>query len=175
MAKQWGCGMRMAAAMIAIIIGTAVAPVVAAADPMVVPLDQATVLRLSKPAERVIVGNPAIADVIVDSPRLISIFGKMPGETNLIILGAQEQTLLSRPLIVTNAPDHVVAVHVPGKDGPTSRIYSCGDGHCLRVRSPDNSPASPGAGAPAAGPNAGGEANGAAKPDAAGNPGNPAP
>ncbi len=167
--------MRTLALAVFIVAAAMAGPAGAASDPMVISLDQATVLHLSKPAARVIVGNPAIADVNVDSPKLISIFGKMAGETNLIVLGHDDQTLLSRPLVVTNAPDHVVAVHVPGKDGPTSRVYSCADGHCLRVRSPDNSNSTASAGAPAPGSNGGGEPNGAAKPDAMANPGNPVP
>lgn len=164
--------MRGMTVVMAIVLGMVAASEAKASDPMIISLDQATMLRLSKPAERVIVGNPAIADVVVDSPQLISIFGKMPGETNLIILGAKDQTLLSRPLIVINAPDHIVAVHIPGKDGPTSRVYSCADGHCVQVRSPDNTAASSGASASAPGPSAGSEPNGAAKPV---NPSTPVP
>jgi Flp pilus assembly secretin CpaC len=160
--------------MVAIVIGTIAPRVAAGADPMVVYLDQATVLRLSKPALRVIVGNPAIADVNVDSPQLLSVFGKAAGETNLIVMGAKDQTILSRSLIVINEPDHVVAVHVPGKDGPTSRVYSCIDGRCLRVRSPDDAAAS-GGGAAAAPAMAAGDQSGGAKPGPANNPGTPAP
>ncbi len=46
---------------------------------------------------RVIVGNPAIADVNVDSPKLISIFGKSVGETNFDRLGAADQTPVVAP------------------------------------------------------------------------------
>jgi Flp pilus assembly secretin CpaC len=138
---------------------------------MVIYLDHATLLRLSKPALRVIVGNPSIADVNVDSPQLITVFGKMAGETNLIILGDNDQTLLSRPLIVINAQDHAVAVHVPGKDGPISRVYSCIDGHCLRIRSPSDAATS----ANVAAPRPMSEQNGAVKTDGAANSGNPTP
>jgi hypothetical protein len=94
---------------------------------MTVALDHAELIRLPAAAERVIVGNPALADVTVDSPRLLSIFGKAPGETNLIVLGAHEQILLSRALVVGRGG---VAVHVPGKDGPAERNYACAAGHC---------------------------------------------
>jgi Flp pilus assembly secretin CpaC len=173
-AKKWWFGVRTVAAAMPIVIGMIALPEASASDSMIITLDQATVLRLSTPAERVIVGNPAIADVTVDSPKLVSIFGKMAGETNLIILGARDQTLLSRPLVVINAPDHVVAVHVPGKDGPTSRVYTCAAGHCLRVRSPEDN-AVTGANASASQPTAAGDQTGAAKPDVTGGPGNPVP
>jgi len=99
-------------------------------EAMIVGIDHAEVIRLPASAARVIVGNPALADVTVDSPRLLSVFGKTPGETNLIVLGAHEQVLLSRALVVGRAG---ISVHVPGKDGPTERSYACADGRCQLV------------------------------------------
>ncbi len=145
MVKNWGKGVRKGAATVGMVIAMTMPAEAVEADPMVVFVDHATVLRLAKPAMRVIVGNPAIADVNVDSPKLISIFGKSVGETNLIVLGAADQTLLSRPVIVTGQPDHAVAVHAPGKDGPTSRLYSCVDGRCSQLRSAEGAGALAGA------------------------------
>jgi len=113
----------------------------AESEPMVVRLDHAELLRLPSAAEKVIVGNPSLADVTVDSPKLISVFGKLAGETNLIVLGAGDQTLVSRPLIVTRGNEHAVAVHVPGKDGPSERLYQCAEGRCQRVRPSETPPA----------------------------------
>jgi hypothetical protein len=124
--------------------------VAAADEPIVIPLDHAEILRLAAPARRVIVGNPALADVTVDSPTLLSLFGKIAGETNLIVLDARDRTLLSRPLIVTRATDRAVAVHVPGKDGPTERLYSCGDSHCQRLKPVEDAPPAAVAAPPAA-------------------------
>jgi pilus assembly protein CpaC len=96
-------------------------------------IDRAEVIHLPAAAERVIVGNPALADVTVDSPRLISVFGRAPGETNLIVLGAHDQLLLSRALVVSRGS---VAVHVPGKDGPAERDYACSGGRCRLLPAP---------------------------------------
>jgi hypothetical protein len=117
--------------------------------PMVVAVDHAELLRLPAAAEKVIVGNPALADVTVDSPKLISVFGKQAGETNLIVLGAKDQMLVSRPLIVIRGADHAVAVHVPGRDGPSERLYECAEGRCQRVKASDDKG---GGAAPAASP-----------------------
>jgi Flp pilus assembly secretin CpaC len=160
MSRKFRTGVHAVVAAFVIAIGAFGPAVAAESAPMVVFLDHATLLRLNNAAERVVVGNPSIADVNVDSPKLISIFGKTAGETNLIILGAKDQTLLSRTIVVIDAPDHVVAVHVPGKDGPTSRVYSCTDEHCLRVRSPDNSAAAPAGNAQAPSPGGGGKSDG---------------
>jgi Flp pilus assembly secretin CpaC len=143
MKKKRECYGRSMAAAIAILIGIGVIPAKAGTDAMVIFLAHATLLHLSQPAERVIVGNPSIADVTVDSPKLVSVFGKTPGETNLIVLGAKDQTLLSRTIVVINAPNHAVSVHVPGKDGPTSRVYSCADGRCQHVRALDDGNTAP--------------------------------
>ncbi len=133
--------MVRSAAFLALALGAAVClgDVARAADasPMVVIYDKAQMLRLAKPARRVIVGNPAIADVSLETPTLMYIFGKTPGETNLIALGDDERPILYRSLVVTTEPSRGVAVHVPSGDGPTVRAYSCVVGRCLRVPSPE--------------------------------------
>jgi hypothetical protein len=115
--------------------------------PLVLTLDKAQVLHLSAPARRVILANPAIADVTLETPTLLYVFAKAPGETSLVVLGDDNRTLFSRPVVVTSQSDRAVSVHVPGTDGPTDRSYSCVENRCLRVPSPD---AVQGAGAPAA-------------------------
>jgi hypothetical protein len=112
----------------------------AEADPLVVTLDKPYVMRLVKPARRVIVGNPAIADVTLESPTLIYVFGKTPGETGLIVLGEGDRTVLSRPVVVTTNAERTVSVHLPGTDGPTGRDYSCLPDRCLRIASPEIGP-----------------------------------
>ncbi len=142
------------AAVLAIALSAAVClgDAVRAADGplMVVIYDKARVIHLAKPVRRLIVGNPGIADVSLESPRLLYIFGKAPGETNLIALDDNDRPLLSLSLVVTTGSDRHVAVHVPGADGPVTRDYSCVGNRCLRVPSPEANAA--GGGAPAASP-----------------------
>jgi hypothetical protein len=132
---------------LALLLGATTAKA-AESDPMVVFLDHAELLRLTVAATRVIIGNPALAEVTVESPRLVSIFGKSAGETNLIILDGQDHALVARPLRITQGSNGAVAVHVPGRDGPAERLYSCVDGRCLRVRSGDDNGKSPTAAPP---------------------------
>jgi len=107
--------------------------------PLSLTVDKAQVLHLSTPAQRVIVANPAIADVTVEKPTLITLFGKAAGETSLLVLGADDQEIINRSIVVTGAGDHSVTVHTPGGQGPVSREYSCIDQRCSKVGGSDGS------------------------------------
>lgn len=76
-------------------------PAIAASSDIVdVLIDQATLVRLDRPAAEVIVGNPSIADVSVQSGKLLVVTGKSFGETNLIVMDADGKVVASRRLIV---------------------------------------------------------------------------
>lgn len=53
-----------------------------------VSLDQAKPLTLKEPAAGVVIGNPSIAGVTLQSDKLLFITGRAYGSTNLIIVGA---------------------------------------------------------------------------------------
>ncbi len=72
----------------------------ALADSFQVPLDHARVLRLSRPATAVIVGNAAIADAAIHDGRTLFITGKTLGATNFIALDSEGRTIVSRDLTV---------------------------------------------------------------------------
>lgn len=67
---------------------------------IVVIVDQASLLRLERPAAEIVVGNPSIADVAVQSGKVLIVTGKSFGETNLIVLDAEGKAVISRRLIV---------------------------------------------------------------------------
>lgn len=64
----------------------------ALASNMTVTLGKSTLLRLPTAVSRMSVGNPAVADVILISPREIYILGKTVGATNVILWTAGGQT-----------------------------------------------------------------------------------
>jgi hypothetical protein len=87
-------------AVVAALLAIAVHPA-AAADPVVdVLIDQATLVRLERPAAEIVVGNPSIADVSVQSGKVLVITGKSFGETNLIVVDADGKLIVNRRLIV---------------------------------------------------------------------------
>lgn len=55
------------------------------APPMQLIIGKSTILRLPAPAERISLGNPAIADVTLINPREIYLLGKDIGSTNMIV------------------------------------------------------------------------------------------
>ncbi|MBA4208498.1 MAG: hypothetical protein C0454_03125 [Parvibaculum sp.] len=66
-----------------------------------VPMNETRPLQLSKPAATVMVGNPAIADVAIESTQLLYVMGRNYGTTNLIALDAEGKTILDMKLSVT--------------------------------------------------------------------------
>jgi Flp pilus assembly secretin CpaC len=90
-------------------VGTQVA---AAADhePISVVIDRAKVMRISRPADIVIIGNPAIADATIQDNRTLIITGRAFGTTNLIVLDASGEAIADEVLTVTGTNDGIVTV-----------------------------------------------------------------
>jgi len=70
------------------LLGSAVAPLasLAADAPINVNVNMARILRINASAATVIVGNPGIADVLIQDPQTLVLTGKSYGQTNLIVL-----------------------------------------------------------------------------------------
>ena len=75
-------------------------PAMAASNTVQVLVDQATLVRLDRPAAEIVVGNPSIADVSVQSGKVLVVTGKSFGETNLIVMDADGKVMANRQLIV---------------------------------------------------------------------------
>jgi hypothetical protein len=74
-------------------------------------IDEARLLRLDQDAAQVIVGNPSIADVAVQSARLLVVTGKSYGATNLIVLDAEGREILSTRLGVAPNDSRLIIVY----------------------------------------------------------------
>ena len=83
----------------------------AAAEPISVKIDQATVVTISKPASTVIVGNPAIADATILDNETLIITGHGYGTTNLFVLDADGRRITNQLVTVTEASEQRVNVH----------------------------------------------------------------
>ena len=73
--------------------------------------DQATMLRLERSAAEIVVGNPSIADVAVQSSKILVLTGKSFGETNLIVLDAEGKVIINRRIVVREPRDGYVTVY----------------------------------------------------------------
>ncbi|EJW10943.1 putative secretin RcpA/CpaC, associated with Flp pilus assembly [Rhodovulum sp. PH10] len=92
----------------------------AAADPLVVVLDQARLLRLPENVATIVVGNPLIADVSVQTGGMMVITGKGYGLTNLVALDRAGKVLMDEAVQVEGPPDAVVVYR-----GVNRESYSC--------------------------------------------------
>lgn len=87
-----------------------------------VELNKTEIVRLPSAAASVIIGNPKIADVTVQSSDLLFVVGRGYGETNLIILDANGNTMMDADLQVVNTlPNHGVRLY----NGKNRETYSC--------------------------------------------------
>ena len=95
--------------------GLAAAPLMAAlpalADPIQVIVDQAKVMHVSRPADIVIIGNPAIADATIQDNQTLIITGHSYGTTNLIVLDANGQSIADELVTVGAQNDDIVTVY----------------------------------------------------------------
>ena len=86
-------------------------PALAASRDVEVLIDQATMLRLERPAAEIVVGNPSIADVSVQSGKVLVLTGKSFGETNLIVLDAEGKVIINRRVVVQEPRTGFVTVY----------------------------------------------------------------
>jgi len=168
-----GRRLRIALARLCLVGAIAATPgLAAAAELLTVAENTSRLLRLGGPAETVLLADPAVADVVVESPTLIFVLGRAAGETNLILLDADHQVIADYDLIVVPQEIRHVRVH-RNTDG--RETLSC-DPACTRT-SLTGPP--PGSGAPAgeetAAPGAEQVAASAPAEPEAGNQQNPAP
>lgn len=114
-------------------------------EPISVPLGGATLVQLGGAARSVVVGNPAIADITIDSARTITVFGKFTGGTTLAVLDAGGRVLLERAILVTAGGANSVTIRYgTGKTwvpGGTTAIVDCAADSCAPANAlPPDSP-----------------------------------
>ena len=110
----------IAAAAIAAVSALAAVPA-QAADDLIVKYDQSQLLRLPKPAAEIIVGNPSIADVAIQSGNLLVVTGKTFGITNIIALDADRNVIQDQRVLVKRDEGKVVNL----LRGTERQSYNC--------------------------------------------------
>lgn len=104
-----------------------------AAEAIIVPVHKVKIVKLDRDASVVLVANPTIADVAVESERLIFLFGLEPGETSLTILDADGEEILVAPVVVVPLVERQVTVNRASSN--EEAIYSCAP-RCAAVATP---------------------------------------
>jgi len=99
-------------AFLSFVVACAFAPLSVKAEAINVVLDRATVLRLPEKVATIVIGNPSIADGSLQTGGLLVVTGKGYGNTNLLALDRQGDTLA----------EYIVNVSAP-KDDSKMTIY----------------------------------------------------
>jgi Flp pilus assembly secretin CpaC len=93
----------------------------AAAEPIVVLLDQARVIKIPERAATVVIGDPLIADLSIQPGGIAVITGKGYGATNVIVMDPVGAVLMETSIAVKGPPDPIVVVY----RGVNRNTYSC--------------------------------------------------
>jgi hypothetical protein len=96
-------------------------PVNSIREPVTVPVDQAKLLKLPERTSTLIVGNPLIADAVVQPGGTMVVTAKSYGMTNLVALDRSGATLSEYPIQVIGPGDAIVVVY----RGVERESYSC--------------------------------------------------
>jgi hypothetical protein len=111
-------------------------PAAAQQPDLIVKFDQSQLLRLPRPAAEIIIGNPAVADVSIQTGNLLVITGKSFGITNIIALDAERQVIQDQRVMVRR--DEVSTVNV--YKAANRQTYNCAP-QCNQSIMPGDDPA----------------------------------
>jgi Flp pilus assembly secretin CpaC len=92
-----------------------------ATDMVEVTIDFAKVVKLSRPAETIVIGNPGIADASVEDESTIVLTGKAAGVTNMIVLDKAGEEVLHTTVRVASDVRQLTTVFKAGD----RQTFSC--------------------------------------------------
>jgi Flp pilus assembly secretin CpaC len=75
-----------------------------------VAVDEARVVRINRPPTSVIIGNPLIADALIEENGVIVLLGRNYGTTNLIALGGQGEEIAVYDIVVRTSGRNAVSL-----------------------------------------------------------------
>lgn len=111
----------MAILLLLAVAGLTPAPKAAQAGDLIVYYDQSQLLRLPRPVQEVIIGNPSIADVTVQGGNMLVVTGKTFGMTNIIALDAERNIIQDQRVLVERDERRIINVH----KGASRQSFSC--------------------------------------------------
>jgi Flp pilus assembly secretin CpaC len=117
--------MRVRSAFCALAAGMLMWPIAATAEPTAntisVNVDQARLVKLPARVATIVVGNPLIADVALQSGGVLVVTGKGYGATNFIAMDRAGEVLVDRQIQVEGPTDQLITVY----RGVDRESYSC--------------------------------------------------
>jgi Flp pilus assembly secretin CpaC len=106
---------------IGILLWPAVAVAEPTADTISVNVDQAKLVKIPTRVSTIVVGNPLIADVTLQTGGIIVVTGKGYGATNFVAMDRSGEVLVDRVIQVEGPTDQVVTIY----RGVERESYSC--------------------------------------------------
>lgn len=85
----------------AIAAGAVLAALPAQAEAIQVLMNQAKIVKLARPADTIVIGNPQIADASVQDASTVVLTGKGFGVTNLVILDREGAPIVDEQIVVS--------------------------------------------------------------------------
>lgn len=98
MARRWMNGIGSAALLAC---AAAFAAPAGANEGIMVMMNQAKIVKLARPADTIVIGNPAIADASVQDASTIVLTGKGFGVTNLVVLDQDGNPIVDEQIVVS--------------------------------------------------------------------------
>ncbi len=96
-------------ACVLVVIGSA--PAMAETGGITVTMNQAKIVKLSRDADTIVLGNPLIADAAVKDPRTIVITGKGFGVTNFVVLDSKGDPIVDEQVVVSRSVAETIRVY----------------------------------------------------------------
>src|SRR3954463_907490 len=123
--SSWCAALRALCVFRSLTIGILLVPASAFAgptgEPIAVNVDQAKLVRMPDRVATIVVGNPLIADVTLQTGGIIVVTGKGYGATNFIALDRSGEILVDRIIQVEGPTDQLVTIY----RGVERESYSC--------------------------------------------------
>lgn len=74
-------------------------------------MNQAKIVKLARPADTIVIGNPAIADASVQDSSTIVLTGRGFGVTNLVVLDQDGNPIVDEQVVVSRGTGNTVRVY----------------------------------------------------------------
>jgi hypothetical protein len=113
--------LRSLAIALLLVPASAFAAPVPTGGPIAVAMNQAKLIRLPERVATIVIGNPLVADITLQSGGIIIVTGKSYGATNFVAMDRSGEVLLDRIILVEGAADPIVTVY----RGIERESYSC--------------------------------------------------
>jgi Flp pilus assembly secretin CpaC len=88
-----------------------IAPATQADTGIHIVMNQARILKLARPADTVVVGDPEIADAVVKDSRTVVLTGKGFGITNIVIIDADGAAIVDDQVMVSRSVANTTRVY----------------------------------------------------------------